>query len=114
MQLTAEVLITEDIPKKTFHGCSLFLHDRQMREEWVSEITNRDGLIILFVNYTFFSVIFLVCLLFMLCLANTTSSPNDLLMSMMLLATSFILVNMVIADYVVCTIYAHRDPQPIM
>lgn len=85
-----------------------------MREDWAAEITNREGLILLFVNYTFFSVIFLVCLLFMLCLANTTSSPNDLLMSLMLLATSFVLVNVIIADYVVCTIHLRKGPRPIM
>lgn len=80
-----------------------------MREDWLTQIENREGLIILFVNYTFFSVVSLVCLLFVLCLTHTTSPPNDIMYSISFIAYSFVVVTIILADYVVYTINSHRE-----
>lgn len=80
-----------------------------MRRDWLAEIPNKEGLILIFVNYTFFSLMFLVVLLFLLCLAHATSPPSDIFSSLTLLALSFLILNVFIADYVVCMIRSQRE-----
>ena len=80
-----------------------------MRSDWATLVVNREGFILLFVNYIFFSLIVLSCLLFLLCLAHSTSPPWNIMTSLTILAFSFVMVNMVLADYVVQTIHTKRD-----
>lgn len=80
-----------------------------LKESWLTEIVNREELILIFVNYTFVSLIFLVCFLFMLCIAHATSSPNDVLTHLMILACAFVMVNLVIANYVVKSMRLKKD-----
>lgn len=80
-----------------------------MHEDWLIQIENREGLIILFVNYTFFSMVSLMCLLFVLCLSHTTSPPSDIMYSISFIAYSFVVITIILADYVVYTINSHRE-----
>lgn len=80
-----------------------------MREDWVAHFVNKEGLVLLVVNYAFFSIIVLSCLIFLLCLAHAASPPTDMLTSLMLLALSFVMVNVVLADYVVNTMRTNKE-----
>lgn len=85
-----------------------------MRQDWSSEILDRESIIILFVNYTFFAIVFLVLLLFIVCLYQTTSTPSDIVTSLMLIAFSFLFANVVIADYVVFVLKSNTELKPML
>lgn len=85
-----------------------------MRQDWSMEILDRDSIIILFVNYTFFAIVFLVLLLFIVCLYQTTSTPSDIITSLMLIAFSFLFANVVIADYVVFVLKSNTELKPML
>ncbi|KAH3697874.1 hypothetical protein DPMN_085447 [Dreissena polymorpha] len=80
-----------------------------MRADWTTLVLNREAFILIFVNYIFFSLIVLSCLLFLMCLAHSSSPPWSMMTSLTILAFSFVMVNMVLADYVVQTIHSKRD-----
>jgi hypothetical protein len=85
-----------------------------MRHDWSTEVLDRERIIILFVNYTFFAIVFLICFLFVVCCYQTTSNPSDIITSLMLVAFSFLVVNIVIADYVVYILKSHKELKPIL
>ncbi|WAR23179.1 hypothetical protein MAR_036848 [Mya arenaria] len=80
-----------------------------MRADWTTLVLNREGFILIFLNYVFFSLIVLSCLLFLLLLAHSSSPPWSLTTSLTILAFTFVMVNMILADYVVQTIHTKRD-----
>jgi len=80
-----------------------------MRADWTTLVLNREAFILLFLNYVFFSLIVLSSLLFLLCLAQSSSPPWNMTTSMTILAFCFVMVNIVLADYVVQTINTKRD-----
>lgn len=85
-----------------------------MRQDWSTEILDRGSIIILFVNYTFFAIVFLIFLLFVLCFYQTTSAPSDIITSLLLVAFSFLIANIVIADYVVYVLKSNKELKPIL
>jgi hypothetical protein len=44
-----------------------------------------------------------------LCLTHTTSPPSDIMYSISFIANTFVVINIVLADYVVYTINSHRE-----
>lgn len=80
-----------------------------MRADLATLVLSRESVILLFVNYLFFSVIVLSCLLFLLCLAHSSSPPWNMATSVTILAFSFVLINVVIAHYVVQTLRTKRE-----
>lgn len=79
------------------------------RADWATPIINRESLVLLFVNYTFFCVIMLGFILFLLCLTHTAAPAIDMIASMTFLAVCFVMVNMVVANYLVHTMNINRE-----
>lgn len=73
-----------------------------------SSVLNKDGVILLFINHAFFTVIMLGFILLLLSLINTSVAAANLIPSVTILITCFVLVNvnMLLANYLVQTIQA--------
>ena len=65
------------------------------------QVVNREALVILCVNYAFFSVIVLSFVLVIMLLTNTSQTNHDLVSSLSMMALSFIFIDLIIANFLV-------------
>ena len=90
----------------------LFIHSLphvSVQSDWNSDILDQEKLVILFINYMFFSVIIMVFMLFLMCLTQLTSFALEFNTVMTLLPVCFIVTNIVIADYLTHTMHINRE-----
>ena len=80
-----------------------------MRADWTAQVLDQEKLVLLFINYMFFSVIVMTFILFLMCLAQTSSLAMDTHTMMTLLAVCFIMVNIIVADYLVHTMALNNE-----
>ena len=79
------------------------------RADWTAQILDQDKIVVLFINYMFFSVIVLMCMLFLVFLTQIATISLDIYTLMLLLALCFIMTNIIVADYLVHTMLVNRD-----
>lgn len=65
------------------------------------QFVNREALVILCVNYAFFSVVVLSFILVIMLMTNTSQTHQDLMTSLSMMALSFIFIDLVIANFLV-------------
>ena len=65
------------------------------------QFVNREALVILCVNYAFFSVVVLSFVLVIMLMTNTSQTHQDLMTSLSMMAFSFIFIDLVIANFLV-------------
>ena len=80
-----------------------------MRADWTTQVLDQDKLVLLFINYMFFSIVVLSFITFLVCIASVSSLDLDIHTLMTLLAVSFIMVNIIVADYLVHTMNINRE-----
>lgn len=80
-----------------------------MRAELAGHVIDQDRLVLLFINYMFFSVIVMTFVLFLMCLTQTASFALDAHTMMTLLAVCFIMVNLMVADYLVNSMNINKE-----
>ena len=80
-----------------------------MRADWTTQVLDQDKLVLLFINYMFFSVIVMTFMLFLMCLTQLSSVAVDSHTVMTLFAICFIMVNIVVADYLVHTMNINKE-----
>jgi len=78
------------------------------------QVVNREALVFLCINYAFFSVVVLSFILFMIILTHTSSSQDDLLTSMAIMAMCFIFVDLIVANFLVQTIHMNMEVKLIL
>lgn len=80
-----------------------------MRAHWTTQVLDQDKLVLLFINYMFFSIIVMTFILFLMCLTQISSIAIDANTVMTLMAVCFIMVNIIVADYLVHTMNINRE-----
>jgi len=85
-----------------------------MRADWTGQILDQDRLVLLFVNYIFFSFIVMTFVLFLMCLTQTTSLQLDISSMMSLLTLCFIMGNIILANYLVYTMQVNNEMRLII
>ena len=71
-----------------------------MRLDWSAQVLSEDALLVLFINYLFFSMIILLFISFVILLTQT-STQIDLHAVLSILVGCFMFMNIIIANYVV-------------
>ena len=84
-----------------------------MRVDWMVQVVDHEKLVLLFINYIFFSFIITIFLLFLMCVTQTMSLALDTYTMMRLLAVCFILINIVVANYLVHTMQVNKEVRVI-
>ena len=79
------------------------------RADWTAQVLDHEKLVLLFINYTFFSIIVMTFILFLMCLTQATSVNIDTYSVMTILAICFIMVNITVADYLVHTMNINKE-----
>ena len=79
------------------------------KAEWAVQVVDQEKLVLLFINYMFFSVIVMTFILFLMCLTQTTSIALDAYTMILVLAVCFIMVNLMVADYLVKTMSINKE-----
>lgn len=79
------------------------------RADWTAQVLDHEKLVLLFINYTFFSIIVMTFVLFLMCLTQVTSVYLDMHSLMTILAICFIMVNITVADYLVHSMHINRE-----
>lgn len=83
------------------------------RVDWMLQVVDHEKLVLLFINYIFFTFIIMIFLLFLMCITQTMSLALDTYTMMTLLAVSFILINIVVANYLVHTMQVNKEVKVI-
>jgi hypothetical protein len=79
-----------------------------MRVDWTSQVLSDDALLVLFINYLFFSMIILLFISFVILLTQSSMQINaDAILS--LLVVCFMLMNIIIANYLVYAMHLSRE-----
>jgi len=65
------------------------------------QFVNREALVILCVNYAFFSVVVLSFVLVIMLMTHTSHTYQDLMTSLSMMALSFIFIDLIIANFLV-------------
>lgn len=73
------------------------------------QFVNREALVILCVNYAFFSVVVLSFVLVVMLMTNTSQTHQDLMISLTMMALSFIFIDLIIANFLVESIRLHTE-----
>lgn len=77
------------------------------------QFVNREALVILCVNYAFFSVVVLSFVLVIMLMTNTSQTQQDLMTSLSMMALSFIFIDLVIANFLVESIRLQTEMKTI-
>ena len=80
-----------------------------MPADWTTEALDQEKLVLLFISYMFFSIIVMTFIIFLVCITQISSVAMDIHIIMTLLAVSFIVVNIVVADFLVHAMNLNRD-----
>lgn len=78
------------------------------------QVMNHEALVFLCINYAFFSVVVLSFILFMIILTHTSSSQDDLLTSLAIMATCFIFIDLIVANFLVQTMHMNMEIKHIL
>lgn len=80
-----------------------------MRADWITQVVSRDKIILLLINYAFFSVIVVSFTLFLLYLTQDVSPSTNWIASLTMLAAIFVMANMFMASYIVQVMHVRNE-----
>ena len=93
----------------TFYFAKAPLATTSNSADWAVQVLDQEKLVLLFINYTFFSIIVMTFILFLMCLSQASSITLDAHALMTILAICFIMVNLVVADYLVHAMNMNKE-----